>query len=270
MKLIIGCTTRPYSMLTFAEACEHIAAAGYKHVAVYSNVIGENKQGIPVNSGSTPQEIAAVKKAASDTGLMPSLLLGGVKLNLGIDEAVNDYKKLIDNAAALGAKWLLEGGVGNLELRNDYYEFMRRITPYAQKAGVSITMKPHGGISLTIEDLLKAYNEVNHPAFGICYDPGNIIYYTKGELRPEDGIDKVAPTVTTGIIKDCVVKDGNPDVMVTAGHGLVDFPKVLSGLISGGFRGPLYVECVGGKEISEIDKNVKFTLGFVKDILEKL
>jgi sugar phosphate isomerase/epimerase len=67
-----------------------------------------------------------------------------------------------------------------------------------------------------------------------------------------------------------VVEDGKPDVMVTAGEGLVDFDKVLSGLVAGGFRGPLYVECVGGKELEEIDRNVKSTLGFVKDILAGL
>ncbi len=94
--------------------------------------------------------------------------------------------------------------------------------------------------------------------------------YTKGELRPEPDIARVAPTVNTGIIKDCIVKDGVPDVMVTAGEGLVDFDKVLGGLVKGGFRGPLYVECVGGKELNEIDKNVKSTLKFVSDILAKL
>ena len=34
MKHTIGCTTRPYGSLTFSEACEHIAAAGYTDVAV--------------------------------------------------------------------------------------------------------------------------------------------------------------------------------------------------------------------------------------------
>jgi sugar phosphate isomerase/epimerase len=147
---------------------------------------------------------------------------------------------------------------------------MCRTAPYAEQAGVNITLKPHGGITLTIDDLINAYNKVHHPAFGICYDPGNIIYYTKGELRPEPDIARVAPTVNTAIIKDCVVVDGNPDVMITPGEGLVDFEKVLGGLVKGGFRGPLYVECVGGKEINEINKNVKSTLKFVSDILAKL
>jgi len=264
MKLTIGCTTRPHSAWSFAEACEHIAAAGYTDVAVFSN-----KGGNPVRADSTAEEIAAARKAADDAGVVPSMVIGGPKLNLGLDAAVDDFKKLIDNVAQLGAKWQLNGGTSK-ENSEIYFEVMRRAAPHAESAGVGITLKPHAGITLTMTDLIDAYNKVNHPAFGICFDPGNIIYYTKGELRPEPEIGKVAPTVTTGIIKDCVVVDGKPDVMVTPGEGLVDFEKVLGGLVGGGFTGPLYVECVGGRELDEINRNVKSTLKFVSDILAKL
>jgi sugar phosphate isomerase/epimerase len=80
-------------------------------------------------------------------------------------------------------------------------------------------------------------------------------------------VAEVAPAVSTGIIKDCVVVDGKADVMVTPGDGLVDFYTVLSGLVGGGFDGPLYVECVGGKEPAEVDRDIAFTLGYVKGIL---
>jgi sugar phosphate isomerase/epimerase len=73
--------------------------------------------------------------------------------------------------------------------------------------------------------------------------------------------------VTTVIIKDCIVKDGKPDVMITPGEGLVDFKKVVGGLIAAGFKGPLYVECVGGKTVAEINTNVRRTLDFVKGLL---
>lgn len=265
MKLTIGCTTRPYSSLSFEEACVHISDAGYTDVAVFSNM-GK----VPVRSDSTAEEVVTTRKAAQDAGLEPSMLIGGTKLNLGLKAAIDDYKKLIDNTAKLGAKWLLDCGTGNEAHFENYFELMRQVSPHAEQAGVNITMKPHGGISLTAEDLVKAYNEVNHPAFGICYDPGNIIYYTKGERRPETDVDAVASMVSTGIIKDCVVEENVPDVMVTPSEGLVDFERVLAGLVSGGFSGPLYVECVGGKELDEIDRNVKSTLKFVKDILDRL
>ena len=230
MDLVLGCTTRPYAAWPFAEACAHIAAAGYSDVAVF-----RNKGEIALHADSTPDDIATARKIVADAGLVPSMLIGRTQLDLGLDAAVDDYKRLIDHAAVLGVRWLLDCGTSNEAYFDAYFELMRRAAPHAQEAGVHITMKPHGGISLTAEDLLDAYEKVHHPAFGICYDPGNIIYYTKGERRPETDVEKVASVVSTAIIKDCVVEDGVPDVMVTPGEGLVDFNKVLRGLVEGGF-----------------------------------
>ena len=263
MKYTIGCTTRPYESLRFSEACEHISAAGYTDVAVFSNA-GKN----PVRADSAIAEIKAARRAAADAGLTPSALMGSVRfLDQGWKVSLDDYKRLIDNAAALGAKWLLDCGTANETRYGDYYELMRHAAPHAAQAGVHIALKPHGGITLTIEDLVKADREVNHPAFGICYDPGNIIYYTNGELRPETNIDAVAPRVTTMIVKDCAVQNGAPDVMVNPGEGLVDFKRVVDGLVAGGFDGPAYVECVGGSTLNEINANIKVTLAFVKNML---
>lgn len=263
MKHTIGCTTRPYESLTFSEACDHISAAGYTDVAVFANA-GRN----PVRADSASAEIRETGRTAANAGLTTSALMGSVRfLDEGLKASLDDYKRLIDNAASLGAKWLLDCGTASEAYYKDYYELMRRAALHAAQAGVNIALKPHGGISLTGQDLVKAVREVSHPAFGICYDPGNIIYYTKGGLRPETDIDAVASKVTTVIIKDCVVQDGEPDVMVTPGEGLVDFRKVLGGLVASGFDGPLYVECVGGSTLNEINANIGSTLEFVRDIL---
>jgi sugar phosphate isomerase/epimerase len=260
MTWTIGCATRPYDKLPFAAACQHIAAGGFGDVAVFGGII---------NSTSSREEISAARKAAADAGLSPSMLLGGTDLTESLEEGVEDFKQLIDNAAELGVRWLLDCGIGDEAQYSNYFELMRRAAPHAQTSGVNITMKPHGGISLTADDLIKAYDEVSHPAFGICYDPGNIIYYTKGELRPEPFVDTIASRTTTFIIKDCVVVDGVSDVMVTPGDGLVDFDAVIGGLVAGGFSGPLYLECVGGKELEDIDRDISASLTFVTDILEK-
>lgn len=259
MSVVIGCTTRPYAQLDFAAACAHIAAAGYSDVAVFGRSV--------VHSQSTREEILAARKIAEDLGLVPSMLLGQLQLERGLDDAVEDYRALIDNAALLGATWLLDCGTSKEDLYADYLAAMRQVAPYAQAAGVTITLKPHGGITLTTADLIDVYRQVDHPGFELCYDPGNILYYTRGKERPETHVSEVAPLTSTGIIKDCVLNDGEPDVMVTPGEGLVDFPTILSALVVGGFDGPLYVECVGGTAIDEIDRNVRHTLAFVRNAL---
>ena len=265
MTTVIGSTSRPYNMLSYTEAYARIGAAGYTDVAVFAND-GQ----MPVRADSTAEEVIAVRTAAADAGVKPSMLLGRTQLDLALDAAVDNYKRLVDNAAALGAEWILELGTGNEAHFDTYFELMRQAAPYAQAAGLQITMKPHGGISLTTENLLAAYDRVGHPAFAISCDPGNIIYYTKGERRPEEDITTVAPKVSSVIIKDCVVNDGVPDVMVTPGDGLVNFPLILGALDKVGFSGPLYVECVGGKEPDQVDRDLAFTLGYVKGILASL
>jgi sugar phosphate isomerase/epimerase len=197
------------------------------------------------------------------------MLLGRVQLGLGLEAATDDYRALIENAALLGARWLLDCGTNQPELYADYLSVMQRAAPHAAAAGVTITLKPHGGITLTTADLIDVYRRVDRPGFGLCYDPGNILYYTRGDERPETHVSEAAPLISTGIIKDCALVDGAPDVLITPGEGLVDFPAILSGLIAGGFDGPLYLECVGGTEIDEIDRNVRRTLPFIRDALPR-
>lgn len=261
MKVIIGCTSRPFNKLGYAEAYARIGAAGYTDLAVFANE-GE----IPVGADSSRDEVAAVRTAAANAGLSPSMLLGRTKLNEGLELAVDNYRRLIDNAAELGARWLLDLGTGNEAHYEIYYELMRQVAPHAGEAGIGISMKPHGGISLTSEHLLDACAQVDHPAFAICYDPGNIIYYTSGASRPENDMDEVAPRVSTAIVKDCIIAGGKPDVMVTPGDGLVDFAAVLEILNRAGFNGPYYVECVGGVEVDRINRDLAFTLGYIKGI----
>jgi sugar phosphate isomerase/epimerase len=262
---ILGACSRPFNQLAFEDACARIAAAGYDHVALFAN------QGkAPVRSDSSAEEVLSAARASRAAGLTPSMVLGRTQLDKDLDAAVDDYRRLIDNSAEVGARWILDLGSNDEAKYEMYLELMRRVSPHADEAGLGISMKPHGGISLTVEHLLATTEAVDHPAFGICFDPGNIIYYTSGERRPEADVEKVAAHVSTFIVKDCELAHGKPDVMVTAGQGLVDFPLVLAKLRAVGFSGPLYVECVGGQDDHTIERELSFTRGYIQGILSAL
>ena len=265
MQLTLGATTRPWHAFAYDTACECIAAAGYSDVSVFSNA-GQ----IPVTSETSPAEAAAVAGIARAAGLVPSMLLCGVRLDLPVDDAVADYCRLIDAAAAFGVRWLMNCGAEDPATYEPYREIMRQCAAYAEALGVALNMKPHGGIALTGRMMAKTVEAVAHPNFSICYDPGNIIYYTKGDLRPETDVHDVAPHVTTCIIKDCLVTDGTPDVWLLPGEGWVDFHAVLSGLTQAGFSGPLYVECLGGEALADINNRARRTYAFVSGIVEML
>ena len=258
----LGSTTRPYNQLTFAEACQRIASAGYSDIAIFAH----NRE-MPVDSGSSADEVPAARQAATDAGLNPSMLLGRTHLELGLEAAIDDYKRLIDNTAALGCQWILELGTGKEEHYGDYPRLISAVVGHAQTAGIGISLKPHGGISLTAQELVELRDQIDHPAFRISYDPGNIIYYTKGAVRPEDEVEQVASHTSTLIIKDCSLDGDQPDVMVTVGDGLVDFSFVIGKLRAGGFRGPMYVECVGSTEPDEVDTDLKRTRAYIAALI---
>jgi sugar phosphate isomerase/epimerase len=266
MMLKLGATTRPWHTWSFDQACQSIAYAGYEEVSVYSNA-----GSIPITSSSSSEEIANTVATVKKHKLVPSMLLGSPNLGLNVEDAIEDYKKLVDATATLGCRWIMNGGTEDQALYENFFEIMRQTAPYAEEKGVQILLKPHGGLGLTGRDLAHAIELVSSNAFRICYDPGNIIYYTKGEVRPEDDVDDVADFVTFCIIKDCIInEDGNPDVWILPGQGLVDFSVVLGKLIKSGFSGPLHVECLGGNELDDVDKRALKTKDWLEKILENL
>ncbi len=265
MQLTLGATTRPWGKWSFEQACQAIAAAGYTDVAVFSNA-GK----IPLTAESTPDDVAAVRQSVAAAGLTPSMLITAMPLEKPIEEAVAEYRRTIAVAAAAGVTWVMNCGCGQPELYDAYNALMRRCAPYAAEQGVQLVMKPHGGNGLTGQLMRQVVEAVDHPAFSICYDPGNIIYYTKGEVRPESDVHQIKEHVSICIIKDCVVQDDKPDVHLLPGEGLVDFRSVLGSLVESGFRGPLYVECVGGAEWDDINDRACRTHGYVAGIVEGL
>jgi sugar phosphate isomerase/epimerase len=259
MSLTIGCATRPLAALPYQTVFKLVAESGYSDVAAFFDV--------GIDADAPMEHTASVRRAAADAALAPSMLIARADLDAGLPRAVRRYQRVIDHASMLGARWLLDMGTGDPTRYQAYLELMRAVTPYAARRGIGISLKPHGGLTLHARDLVRTHAEVAHPAFGISFDPGNIIYYTKGTERPERCVSLVAPLVTTAIIKDCIIRDGKPDVSITPGQGLVDFTEVIGGLRAGGFAGPLYVECVDGAEVHEIVANLRATREFVASIL---
>ena len=264
MKWNLGATTRPWNRWTFEEACGHIADAGYTDVAVFANADGHL-----LRSNAGADEIAKTVETAAKRNLKPSMLLSGPQLNADLEDAAKDYRRQVDVCAEAGVRYLMDCGCGD-DLREKYIAVMRAVAPHAEAKGVELQLKPHGGIGLNGGMLAQVHEEIGHPAFSICYDPGNIIYYTAGGERPEPDVQKVAPRVGSFIVKDCVVQNGRPDVWIKPGEGEVDFEAVLSALADAGFQGPLYVECLGGDDLDEINANARATFETLQQLKAKL
>ncbi len=267
----IGIYTRPWSKLDYRAALDEIAKAGFKHVGLMTT---NTKARLVIHRGTTKDEAAKIRDEVKQRKLcVASVYGGGIRLS-DPKHAEQDLRQLIDACAIVGAASLLMGGVGdNAEHQKVYYGAIKACCDYAVGKKLEIALKPHGGSNATGPQCRKSIERVGHENFRLWYDPGNIYYYSEGELDPV----KDAPTVA-GIVTGMCVKDFKPakgkrrkDVMVTPGTGQVDFPAVMKKLVQGGFkRGPLVIETLDRGTTEELQVEAVQARKFVENFVANL
>ncbi len=255
MPIELGCFNRPWSEYDYDDALAGMAAAGY----TLAGFMRQQKEAL-VDADSTPEQLEQLKAQVAKHGLAPSTVLGINPLGQPLPEAVEQFKRFIDNVALAGAKYVLSCGTSKEEQYDDYYELIRQTAGYAAEKGVVMTLKPHGGISATSRELLTALERVDHPDFHIYYDPGNVHYYT-GESAAED-VKLIAKHAVAMCIKDNTGGQKG-DVNIEPGTGEVDFDAVFGTLLDAGFDGPCIVECLGGDTLGEVNDAAKRTRDFI-------
>jgi sugar phosphate isomerase/epimerase len=82
------------------------------------------------------------------------------------------------------------------------------------------------------------------------------------ELKP------IVQYVTGFCAKDCTGEKG--DVMIQFGAGQVDFTAVFKELKQGGFNGPVYVECAGGKTFTEVTDDARANRLFLEKVIAEI
>ncbi|HWW00817.1 MAG TPA: sugar phosphate isomerase/epimerase [Candidatus Acidoferrum sp.] len=232
----IGCFNRAWTNWSYDTALDGIAAAGYKLTGLLSGRRGEAF----TSSAATPEYLDGLKKRIAQRGLAVNMTAIRFRPEAGLEPNIADLRKQIENAARLELKFMLTFGVDQPAHYEDFYRLMADAAARAEKRGLHIAMKPHGGNSGASEEILRCIEKVGHPNFKIWYDAGNIIYYTGKD--PVTELEPVAKYVTGFCAKDCPGPKG--EVMSQFGTGKVDFKAVFAKLKSVGFEGPLMVEGV--------------------------
>lgn len=260
MQIQLGCLTRPWHDHPLPDALAGIAAAGFSTCGFTSS-----QQGKPLISDAQPEvDIAAVTALVQRHGLQAQALISNTDVHLPPDQSVAKLRTIISRAKALGLTYLVLTGTHDESKYQAWYAATEQALDFAQEQGVKVLLKAHGGMCALAEDLRYALDRLPHPNFGICYDPGNIYYYT-GEKAEED-LPKIAGRVAAMCIKD-EVGGKHGEVMVTPGTGLVDFPRIFSILNDHGFSGPCWVECLGGRSLEEINAEAAKTYQFISELV---
>jgi len=259
----IGCYTRPWAGQEWRAALDAIAEAGYKYAGLMTT---KSKTGLVISAETTLDEARQVGEEARKRGLgIASVWGGGFPVSPSVQAGVEALRKLIDNCAAAGAANLLAGGVGNPNEYDAYYKAIAECCDYAAQRRVGISLKPHGGLNATGPQCRKAIEKVGHKNFRLWYDPGNVFFYSDGQLDP------VADAATVdGLVVGMSVKDYLPpkNVALTPGTGKVDFRAVLAALKKGGFTGgPLVVECLAPGDPAKMLEEARKARKFVEELV---
>ncbi|MGB2808167.1 MAG: neutral/alkaline non-lysosomal ceramidase N-terminal domain-containing protein, partial [Sedimentisphaerales bacterium] len=258
----IGCYTRPWGQHDYRVALDAIAEAGFKYAGLMTT---KSKTGLVISASTTLEEAERIGEEVKKRGLaVPSVYGGGIPVEKSLKAGIEGLRKLIDNCAACGAKNLLMGGTGNDKLYEVYYKAIAECCNYASEKGIGISVKPHGGLNATGPQCRKTVEMVGHRNFRIWYDPGNILYYSNGELDPVTD----AATVDGLVVGMCIKDYRHPkDVLVTPGTGKVNFPAVLARLKKGGFtRGPLVVECLQRGDLKQTLAEARKARRFLEEL----
>lgn len=262
---LIGCYTRPWDQHDYRVALDQIAAAGYRYAGIMT---AKGKSWVIITPKTAPEEAARVGEEVRKRGLKTISVYADFSVRESLEQGIRELRTLIGHCVACGSPNLLLGGVGEETLVDRYYKAVAECCDEAKAKGVRLSVKPHGGQNATGAQCRKLVERVGHPNFGIWYDPGNIFYYSDGELDPVEDCAAV-----DGLVMGMSVKDFRPpkDVMVTPGTGRVDFAKVLARLRAGGFRsGPLVVECVERGTIDKTTAEAKRARLFLERLVSEL
>lgn len=252
----IGCFTRPWSDEHYLVAFDAIALAGYKHVGLMTTKLPGS---YIITSQSSLEDSAKIGEEARLRGLTVSAVFGG------------DLRKLINNAAAVGAGTLIFGGIGRQKDYDAYYSEIGDCCAYAAEKQIELVIKPQGGLNSTGEQCKRVVEKVGDNNFRLWYDPGNIFYYSysNGKLDPSDDA-----LMAAGVVTGMCVKDFRPpeNVDVIPGQGIVNFKRVIEELHRGGFTaGPLVIETLSPiQEAKERIAEARKVREFVNGILASL
>jgi len=259
----IGCYTRPWDKHEYRIALDAIAEAGFQYAGLMT---AKSADGLVISVSTPVEEAQKIGEECRKRNLkVPSVYGGDIPVAQSLEAGIAGLRQLIDNCVAAGAGNLMMGGIGDEALYEKYFKAIAECCAYAAEKGVGISMKPHGGLNATGPQCRKAVELVGHANFRIWYDPGNIFYYSDGQLDPVEDAATVDGLVVGMSVKDFQMPK---EVLLTPGTGRVDFPKVMARLKAGGFTsGPLIIECLKPGELPELLAEAKRARRFVEELV---
>jgi sugar phosphate isomerase/epimerase len=259
----LGCMASMYSTAPMADALARIRKAGYRYVAPSPKHAGE--------AFFTPQAPAAERsrmlRRMKDLGVTPFLSLGGFAAELLTDKGVEGYLAQLDLCADFEIPVMVGGGPWyyqrfpnlpkrDLDWQQDvsrFYAGLEKAVRHAESIHVTITLKPHTGITARAKDCMQVVKRVVSPNCKIAWDAGNVSFYEG--IHPDPDLPDLAPQVRAVCLKDHLGLRGEEN-FPPPGQGQVDHELMFRTLFSAGFNGPMAIERVDGRDRGKVAPDV--------------
>ncbi len=253
MDVGLGVHSQLYRHFPWPRALEGIARAGYKWIGIGHTHAGQPT--IPPNA--TTNRLAMVRQQIDAAGLRPAAVYSSTAAP---HDQVSHLRQTVDVAAALGCPFVSSygpspyrdrmGGQRKREMAyflecHQYFTALRAIAPHAESLGVTLTLKPHSGVTGRSQDLADIMRWLDLPNVGVNYDAGNISYFEG--IDPEADLPACAAHVRLLSIKDHWGAKGD-DVVPMPGTGIVNHVALFRILFDAGFVGPGIVERIDGPQ----------------------
>jgi sugar phosphate isomerase/epimerase len=239
--------------LPLDQAIARVRRAGYRFIVPSRTHAGEPTFAPELPKSARPAMLRRLK----DLGVEPIASLNG----FGNDphRAFDRYLAQIDLCADFGVPVLIGGGpwyfqkFPNLPKRmvewdkevSEFYTALEKAVRHAESAGVTLTLKPHTGITATAKACLDVVKRIVSPRLKICWDAGNVSFYEG--IYPDPDLPELARHVAAVCIKDH--KGGRAEHnFPVPGQGQIDHPAMFRTLFAAGFSGPLAVERIDGAD----------------------
>jgi sugar phosphate isomerase/epimerase len=154
-----------------------------------------------------------------------------------------------------------------------FYGFLERAVRHAEKAGITITLKPHTGITAIAKTCMEIVKRLPSPHLKICWDAGNVSFYEG--IYPDPDLPDLAPDVKAVCVKDHKGLRGEGNFPVP-GMGQIDHEAMFRTLFKAGFAGPVALERVDGSDNAAkmpaelIDERIAQARAYLEPLLERL
>lgn len=275
----LSCFTLPWHKFSFERAVEGIARAGFSYMGILPK---HAEQPLFDQAPGWEPKLAGFRKTVEAAGLKTNVVFGmHAPLN---EKELTEFKVKLDQAAALGAGELLCWGpwpwkVFHKELRPDdewkrdtdaFFKHLPEGAKHAERVGVTISFKPHCGLTASSKELQKIVRSVPSPRVRVSYDGGNVSFYEG--LDPAEDIKAIAASCCSLIIKDHIGGKGvaGSGAFPNVGDGKVDHKSMMRTLYAHGMRGPISIEKLAGDSAQELDASAAHSLkvlqGYLKEI----